>query len=208
MDTFTQRIPISWRSPSYRRSQTIRKLLAGALFLLAGVLLIAERTTTTHSYVVVKAELSPGTVITSEHIERRSLPVDVGVTAPLADAEAAIGRVVAAPLKSGDFVQEHHLLGPELGQALGAESLVPVKLSDPAAAELAIPGAVVSVVAARSDTETSTIAEGARVVFATERKTDSTEAGTVLLAMDATSAARVAAASLGMPLTVILTPKV
>ncbi|QGU02529.1 hypothetical protein CKALI_08345 [Corynebacterium kalinowskii] len=208
MDTFIQRIPLSLRAPSWRRTQFARRLLAIVLFVIAAALFVGERLGATHRYVVVTAELVPGSIIKAEHLASTSLPQKLEFSSGVLVPEDAVGRVVATPLRPGDFLQEHHLLGPELSAAFGAgaDTLVPIKLVDPAAAELAIPGAQVSVVSAPSSAEATTIAEGARVIFGTARKTDSTEAGTVLLAMDKPSAERVAAASLGTALTVVLTP--
>lgn len=205
MNTFIERIPVSWRSPSYHRSNLLRRVLSIFLLACAALLFFGEHTKQQRSYVVLSADLSPGTIIGPEHLSVRNFPPDFDVSAAFTATKDPVGRVVATPLRSGDIIQQHHLLGPELGEALGTDSLVPIKLSDPAAAELAIPGAHVAVVAAHSDQETTVLVQGARVVFGTERKTDSTDAGTVLLAMDTASATRVAAASLGTPLTVVLT---
>lgn len=206
MDTFTQHLPSALRTPGWRRSQFARHLLAGVLLFLAVALFVSERLGTSHHYVIVAADLSPGTIIKDKHLSQVTLPEDLPLSSTIATAEAAVGRVVAAPLKKGDPLQQHHLLGPELSEAFGAATMVPIKLADPAAAELAVPGAKVSVISAPHDAAATTIAEGAQVIFATARKSDSTDAGTVLLALDRTSAERVAAASLGTALTIVLTP--
>lgn len=208
MSTLLDRIPSTLRHPSWHRAQAFRRLLAAILLAAAVATFFLEQLAASHTYVVLSKDLSPGTVISSEHLTTRTLRESAGVKFTFRSADEAQGKVVITPLREGDFLSQHHVLGPDVAAIFGpdVDTLVPIKLADPAAAELAMPGTTVSVVAAQGENQVRTIASGAKVIFSTARHTDSSEAGTVLLALDPQGAQAVAAASLGTPLTVILTP--
>lgn len=188
----------------------LRRFLALTLLFLAAVSALAEHFSPSFSYVVAARDVSPGTILTEGDLAVKSFPQPLGMMATHASTADLTGRVVASPLAKGDLVQDHAVLGSELSSAFAGNgtSLVPIKLADPAVAELATPGAAVSVVAAapgRIDNgQPHIVADNARVVFASRKATDATEAGTVLLSLDEAAAGRVAAASLDSPLTITM----
>ncbi|MFV8381823.1 SAF domain-containing protein [Corynebacterium hindlerae] len=209
MDSFISRIPLSLRHPSWRRSMFIRRLLAAVLLMFGLVLAISEQLRDSHQYVVANSALTPGAIVTESDLTVRTFQQPLGLTSPVLSPADAVGKVIARPLQPGDFLQEKDMLGPELATALGSTSsaMVPITLADPAAAQLAVPGARVSVVsAAQEQSSPMVIAEGATVVFGTAKATDSTDPGTVLLALNTEEAQHVAAASLRLPITIVLKP--
>ncbi|MEJ5927573.1 SAF domain-containing protein [Corynebacterium sp. H128] len=206
LSSFHDRIPTILRTPGWRRSWLLRRALAFALIFLAAGSFLHDQLAAQSHYVVARTDIRPGTILTAEHIQTAAFPNTLRVANPVPTTEDAIGKVAAAPLTSGDILTERSILGTELARAFTGtgSSLVPVRLADPAAAELAVRGAQVSIVTQTDTGASQVIAENARVVFGTAKASDSTEAGTVLLAMAEAQAQQVAAAALSQPMTIVM----
>jgi pilus assembly protein CpaB len=99
----------------------------------------------------------------------------------LSSAAAAIGRVLAAPVGSGEALTSERLVGAGLGASLAAHGDVaaPVRLSDADVARLLHPGDIVDVVLAGSaggssaGASASVVAAAARVVTVVAPASDS-----------------------------------
>lgn len=209
-------------TPGHPRATLLKKLVAGALVVAAGLVGLSGWKENPRVPVFAR-EVAAGQELAAEDIEWRSLPRDAipaGVAAETDPAELA-GRVVVAAGSAGEVVTESRLLGEELTHALGESAgqdyhLVPIKLAEPDIAALLTHGDTVSVVsnggtgdggelAGPGAAETVVAQEGKIVSTAAAGETAGSQAATILIALPAPAAKKVAAASLSYPLTVVVT---
>ena len=180
----------------------------------------------------IPAAVVPATALRPEGIAGAvaPTPADPWGDEHLAAADAAvIGRVVLAAASAGEIITQSRLLGQHSVGGLLPEStqrahLVPLRLAQPDILSLLHHGDTVDVItAAREEphqgeigfgeaepdlgesTSSITIARGARVVLTTIATEGSSRASTILIALPQAEAAAVAAASLSLPLTVVIT---
>ncbi|MEJ4100207.1 SAF domain-containing protein [Corynebacterium mastitidis] len=180
------RLLATLRAPGWRRVVLLRR--AAALTLMALAIALALRPQGTPA-LFFTTEVSAGQEITAEHIEvRRAAHAPASV---LTDPGGALGKVLIAPAVAGEPVTPTRLLSPEV---LNGHVAVPVPLSAPE--NVLHHGDVVSVVAQGDQV----IATGAKVLLP-----PGPDSSTALLSLPEESAARVAAAALSTPLTVLLT---
>ncbi|MDU0478175.1 SAF domain-containing protein [Staphylococcus chromogenes] len=210
---FLSRFTSASTTPHWKRTQLARKLLALSLCALAAALAWRDSLTKPPQVVVVKHAIAAGDSIKPEDLalaDASSASRAEDALRSLADAE---GKTSATALRPGDILTQRSFLGEDLSRALatapGEEplALVPVKLADPATAALIRPGARVSVIKSPTDApgaQAEVLATGARVIFTVEKDKGKLGAGTVLLALPASTGHAVAAASLVSPLTVIM----
>ncbi|UFN46514.1 CpaB family protein [Nocardioides okcheonensis] len=125
---------------------------------------------------------------------------------PAGAARAGAGRVLAAPLASGEVLTEARVVGPGLARAQPGETVLPVRLPDPGMAALLRPGDEVDLVATDPGTgETRVVARDVRVLSGTA---DVPEAPTgqggalVVVGVSAAEAVDVTSAALAQFLTV------
>lgn len=209
-------------TPGHPRATLLKKLVSGALVVAAGLVGLSGWKENPRVPVFAR-EVAAGQELAAEDIEWRSLPRDAipaGVAAETDPAELA-GRVVVAAGSAGEVVTESRLLGEELTHALGESAgqdyhLVPIKLAEPDIAVLLTHGDTVSVVsnggtgdggepAGPGAAETVVAQEGKIVSTAAAGETTGSQAATILIALPAPAAKKVAAASLSYPLTVVVT---
>ncbi|MGN7134419.1 SAF domain-containing protein [Rhodococcoides corynebacterioides] len=200
-------------SPAARRG--IAALLA-VLALVAAVRPDPDRRTIT--VVTAAVDLTPGVVVTADQVRTTAVEDDTAPTAPLTDLTDAVDRTVAGPVRAGEILTDVRLLGPELAAAGTTDDdarIVPVRLADPSVAEILRIGDVVDVVRGSDDLESPTgagsvsdpevLADHALVVLVSEAATGTSRRDrVVLIALPATAATRVAAASLTDALTVVV----
>ncbi|MGV0325660.1 SAF domain-containing protein [Corynebacterium confusum] len=209
-------------TPGHPRATLLKKLAAGALVIAAGLLGLSGWKENPRVPVFAR-EVAAGQELAAEDIEWRSLPrgaIPAGVAAET-DPAGLAGRVVVAAGSAGEVVTESRLLGEELTHALGESAgqdyhLVPIKLAEPDIAALLAHGDTVSVVsnggtgdggelAGPGAAETVVAQEGKIVSTAAAGETAGSQAATILIALPAPAAKKVAAASLSYPLTVVVT---
>ena len=209
-------------TPGHPRATLLKKLVAGALVVAAGLVGLSGWKENPRVPVFAR-EVAAGQELAAGDIEWRSLPRDAipaGVAAETDLAELA-GRVVVAAGSAGEVVTESRLLGEELTHALGESAgqdyhLVPIKLAEPDIAAQLTHGDTVSVVsnggtgdggepAGPGTAETVVAQEGKIVSTAAAGETAGSQAATILIALPAPAAKKVAAASLSYPLTVVVT---
>ncbi|OFS23591.1 SAF domain-containing protein [Corynebacterium sp. HMSC04H06] len=209
-------------TPGHPRATLLKKLVAGALVIAAGLVGLSGWKENPRVPVFAR-EVAAGQELASEDIEWRSLPRDAIPTGVAAETDPAdlAGRVVVAAGSAGEVVTESRLLGEELTHALGESEgqdyhLVPIKLAEPDIAALLTHGDTVSVVsnggtgdggelAGTGAAETVVAQEGKIVSTAAAGETAGSQAATILIALPAPAAKKVAAASLSYPLTVVVT---
>ena len=192
--------------PDWTRTVAARRVVAGALVVLAAVAALrsdpdGDRTPT----VVAARDLAPGVELGAAdvHLETRS-----AATVPdgsQSDVGAVVGARLAGPARRGEVLTDVRLLGPRLAQSTAGPDarLVPLPLSDTALLDLVRPGDVVDVLAAPTsdtgaDAKPQVVATDAVVVLVSE-KPKGAGAGrdrVVLVALPAHAANDVAAAAL------------
>jgi hypothetical protein len=140
-----------------------------------------------------------------------SAPAALRPAAGLASVDEVTGRVLAGAAADGEAITRARLVGPENTRLVtgGPNAVaVPVRLSDPAVADLLSPGARVDVVTVDPHGGGALLAADATVVTvrsdAGDRAAPSRPGRLVVVAMPRDTATRVASVSLGQPVTVTL----
>ncbi len=196
--------------PGWTRNLLVRRVAAAALVVAAVVVGVAGTRTDGDVEVLVAAhDLLPGQVVESGDVQPRRV---AGTSVPdgvLTDGAPAFGRTVTGRVRAGEMLTDTRLLSSHLPADLTGmrdARLVPIRLSDDAVTSLLRPGDVVDVL-----TEEAEVLARRAVVALHGADSPSgglapsrTTAAPVLLAMDATSAHRVAAAGLDTSLAVVL----
>ncbi|MDV7243929.1 MULTISPECIES: SAF domain-containing protein [Rhodococcus] len=201
--------------PSWARTLVARRVAAAGLACLAVALGIRGDPDSAHSPVVVAVrDLQPGRILVDTDLEVRQLEVRSlpdGAVSALSDVS---GRTLASPARAGETLTDVRVLGPRLAAtAAGIEDarIVPVRLADPAVAELLREGDRVDVLTVDSDTpahsgrpqNATVLASDAVVVLVTPSGNGRDQRDrVVMLALPATEATTVAAASLTNAITV------
>lgn len=194
------------------RTMALRRLVAVALVVLAGVLAFrpaGARETSQAGVVVAARDLRPGSTVTPADVEVRLLPSSAVPVGALTSREAVVGRVLAGPVRTGEPITDVRLVGPAdtaLTTGDPAAATVPVQLADPDVADLLRPGIRVDVVALSPDQQANPVlAENAVVIAVRDTAGTPTQPGRlVLLAVAQQKATQLAAASLRQPVTVTL----
>lgn len=208
---FWDRVVAVWRAGGWNRVALIRRGAAGLLVVLAAVLAVApgQRGDAQTSVVVASRDLAPGTVLEPAQLTVRDVPsatVPDGARHSLADLR---GRLLAAPVRSGEVITDVRLTGPELTRLVAGDPAavsVPVRLADPGVAALLHPGSEVDVVTLGPDDQgPRVLARAARVAAVLpESEDDGAARGgrLVLVTLDENAATQVAAALLSQEVTV------
>lgn len=199
------------RTRGWPRTMALRRLVAITLVVFAGILALrpaGARETAETGVVVAAVDLRPGSTLTQSDTAIRPLPApDVPIDA-LTSQNAAIGRVVAGPVRTGEPITDVRLVGPAdtaLTTGDPGAATVPVQLADPDVADLLRPGQRVDVVTLDPNQQNPVLAENATVI--TIRDTPGTQGQPgrlVLVAVPRPVATKLAAASLRQPVTVTL----
>ncbi|MQA11590.1 MAG: hypothetical protein GEU98_24170 [Pseudonocardiaceae bacterium] len=166
----------------------------------------------TNPVLVAARDLPPGSTLRPTDLRTVQVPDAMRPANALRVPGQASGRVLAGAARQGEPLTDTRLVGPEntaltTGKPGGNAAAVPVRLADPAVAELLSPGARVDVVA-QQDAGYQVLAENASVITAVAaRDTGDEVAGEgrlVILALPGDAATRVAASSLTRAVTVTL----
>lgn len=184
-----------------------RRLIAAALTavaVLATLRTLAPPPPETVNVLVAARDLPSGTLLADDDLARRAYPVDL---VPTTAADAATGRVLAAPLGSGEVVTGARLVGPGLAAAQPGQTVVPVRLPDAGMAALLRPGDVVDLVATDPGTGDARVVAGDVTVLATPKDLPDGPAGgnggaLVVIGTTATAAVQITSAGLSQFLTV------
>ncbi|HEX4722730.1 MAG TPA: SAF domain-containing protein [Pseudonocardiaceae bacterium] len=200
------------RTRGWPRTMALRRIVAILLVVLAGILALrpaGARETTETGIVVAAGDLRPGSALTQANTDIRLLPEPDVPAGSLTSQTAAIGRILAGPVRAGEPITDVRLVGPAdtaLTTGDPNTATVPVQLADPDVADLLRPGLHVDVVTLDPDRQADPVlAEDATVI--TVRDTAGTQGQPgrlVLVAVPRQNATRLAAASLRQPVTVTL----
>lgn len=198
--------------PDWTRTPTARRVVAGALVVLAAVAAWRDDPQADQSDVVVTVhDLSPGVEITPADVRVESRSASAVPEGAHSDVDAVVGATLAGPTRRGEIVTDVRLLSPRLAEsAAGPDArIVPIPLADEALTNLVRAGDVVDIVAAPADEAGAArlIATDAVVVLvsAEQNGVGSRSGGRiVLVALPATAAKAVAGATLVEPVTLTL----
>lgn len=158
---------------------------------------------------VAAADLPAGTVLSRAELTVARLPASVVPSGTVPEAAPLVGRVLAGSVRAGEPLTDVRLVGAGLTRLL-PEGLVaaPVRLADLAVAALVHTGDRVDVLATPHDAaRAEVVAADALVLAADGRPRDASAdpgGGLLLLAVDAPTAGRLAAAAASATLTVTL----
>lgn len=201
-------------TPGWHRTLLIRRTIAAALLIAAGILLAGSLVSTDPRVVVFSRDIPAGTEITAQDLELRRIPAALVPDQVIRTPEEVLGRITASSITAGEWVTAPRFVGTELVSSLttndpaapptGPFNMVPLKLADPSIIPLLLPGDTISVISHEPDTGLpATIASGGKVVLVGD--TAAADPATVLIALPQPDADAVAAASLNSPLAVVLT---
>jgi pilus assembly protein CpaB len=201
------------RSPVH----TLRRALAALLTVGALVLALrspppADAGVATAPVVVAAADLATGTALAAADLKVSLLPADTAPAGRAEDPAPLIGRRLASPVRAGEPVTDVRLVGPGLTSGLpSGQVAAPVRLADLAVTALVRAGDHVDVLATAPDaTAAEVVAAGALVLAASGPAEDAASAqdvaGLLVLAVDESTAARLAAVATTATLTVSLPP--
>lgn len=157
--------------------------------------------------VVAARSLDAGRALETGDLALGRYPPGTAPAGVVAEPDMLIGRVLAGPVRPGEPLTDTRLVGPGLTSLLpDGQVAAPVRLADLAVAGLVRTGDRVDVLATGPDaTEAETLASGVRVLAA-GGSGDAPAAGLLMVAVDGTTAARLAAAATTATLTVSLPP--
>ncbi|HET9140321.1 SAF domain-containing protein [Actinophytocola sp.] len=194
------------------RALAPRRILAAAL-LLAAVLLALRPDPgggpPTRPMLVAARDLAPGSALTATDVRVVRAPETLRPPSAFEAVEAVTGRVLAGPAGTGEPITAARLLGPENTRLItgGPDAVaVPVRLTDPAVADLLGPGVRVDVVSVDPKGGAGVLL-ASDVTVVTVRNEDHdrvTDGRLVVIGMPREAATRVASTALGQPVTVTL----
>ncbi len=152
-------------------------------------------------------DLSAGSILLAEDVVTRAVP-EGAVPDGVLLREAAVGRVLAGAVRSGETLTDVRMVGPALLAGAGDGLVgVPVRLADPAATQLLRVGDRVDVLAASTDPDapvTAAVVAASVLVLAVPARTAELDGALVLVAAPAQTAARLAAAEVSSRLSVLV----
>ena len=194
------------RRPLHTARQVLAALLAAtALVLALRPAPAPSPAPATVPVVVAAADLAPGAVLASGDVAVAHYPPGLRPAGTVEDPAAVVGRVLAGGLRPGVPLTDAGLVGAGLTDRLGAGQVAaPVRPADLAVTSLVRPGDRVDVLATPPGAaRAEVVAAGAPVLAAPGREDD----GLLLVAVDADTAARLAAAATTATLTLSLPPR-
>lgn len=182
-----------------RAASRHRALLAAGLAAAAvasGLSAVAPAAAPTVPVLTAARDLAAGAVLAADDLEPAAVPRDLVPDGALGDPAAAVGRVVAGPVRRGEPLTDVRLLGAALLPA-GGSVAVPVRLAEPATGALVRAGDVVDVLSASPEggSAAAVVATGLSVLSVPDLQDAAGEGALVVVAATRTVAARLAAAA-------------
>ncbi|CAN3130556.1 SAF domain-containing protein [Mycobacterium sp. smrl_JER01] len=198
--------------PDWAHTATARRVVAGALVILAAVAAWRGDPRADQSDVVVTVhDLAPGSEITAADVRVQTRPQPVVPDGAYADVDEVVGATLAGPARRGEVLTDVRLLSPRLAEsAAGPDArMVPITLADAALTDLIRPGDIVDIVSDPGDEtgDARLIATDAVVVLISPAHNGIGGRGdgrVILVALPATAARTVAGAALAHAVTVTL----
>jgi Flp pilus assembly protein CpaB len=208
--------------PRFRRPLSpvhlLRQVAAAGLLVVALVLSLrpppapaTDPSATTESVVVTVADLPAGSTLSPADLAVARMPSALVPEGSVDAVESMVGRVLAGPVRAREAVTDVRVVGAGLTAHLPAGQVAaPVRLADLAVAALVRTGDHIDVLATPDGgTAAVVVAPDALVLAAGDQRAPPSadpSAGLLLVAVDAETAARLAAAATTSTLTVTLPP--
>ncbi|MGY1591257.1 Flp pilus assembly protein CpaB [Geodermatophilus sp. SYSU D00708] len=197
------------RSPLH----TARRALAGLLAAVALVLALhpapapaVAAAPATVPVVVAAADLAPGAVLATGDLTLARYPAALRPAGAAADPAALVGATLAGGVRAGEPLTDAAVVGAGLtAQLAEGEVAAPVRPADLAVSGLVRPGDRVDVLATTPGAERAEVVAAGALVLATPGPDDADD-GLLLLAVDAATAAELAAAATTATLALSLPP--
>lgn len=196
--------------PDWTRTVLARRVVAGALTLLALALAVRDDPADDRVAIVTTAhDLGPGTVLTEADLRLTSLPARDVPDGALGGVDEGVGHTLTGPARSGEALTDVRLLGSRLATATAGPDarVVPLRIDDAEVANLLRVGDRVDILAVDAEGAAAprVLASAATVVLVgPDDGGRSARAPVVLAALPESTATAVAAASLTGALTVTL----
>lgn len=189
--------------PGWRRVVRLRRIAAGALTVLALVLVLAPRAGPSGVPVLVAAvELPAGATVRAEDLAVRDWPAELAPAGALGEPALAAGRVLVGAAHAGEPLTDLRLVGA--GPVPGGAAAVPIRIADAGVAALLAPGNRVDVVTVGGQSDEPSVLATDAQVLAVLAEEKGTRGRLVLVAMPRDVAGRVASAALADQITVTL----
>ena len=192
--------------PDWSRTLAARRIVAGALVILAAVVALRSDPQGDRTEIVVATrDLPSGVALTADDVRLENRTAATVPDGSQSDVGAVIGATLAGPARRGEVLTDVRVLGPRLAESVAGPDarIVPLPLADSALLDLVRPGDVVDVLAAGaegSDTDARPhlVATDAVVVLVSEKPKGAGSGSdrVVLVAVGAHAANAVAAAAL------------
>lgn len=147
-----------------RLTRTLRRIVAVALFLLAGVLALTPppRASAAREVWAAARSLPVGTMLTPSDLV--ALPASGPPEGAFFTTADIAGRVLAAPIRRGEIITDARLIGPDGPDPGPGRVAVPIRPADAGTADLLSPGAHVGVVGVGSDGAVRSLTDDAIVL--------------------------------------------
>jgi Flp pilus assembly protein CpaB len=191
--------------PDWSRTLVARRIVAGALVVLAAVIALRSDPAGDRTEIVVATrDLSSGVELTADDVRLENRMATTVPDGAQSDVDAVVGATLAGPARRGEVLTDVRVLGPRLAESVAGPDarIVPLPLTDTALLDLVRPGDVVDVLAAGSeagaDARPQLVATNAVVVLVSEKPKGAGNGSdrVVLVAVGAHTANEVAAAAL------------
>jgi pilus assembly protein CpaB len=157
---------------------------------------------------VAARDLPPGHVLARTDLMRRAIPSDLVPGGVLHDVASAEGRTLSGGSRAGEPVTDVRLASPALTRlttADDAHAAVPIRLADPAVADLLYPGRKVDVIAADTGPgRAAVLAERAPVIAIGPAEDRHSKGRLLIVGLPQQQAATVASAALTQSVTITL----
>ena len=173
--------------PGWHRSVWLRRAIVGALVCAAGVSALVQHDP---EVITVGRNLSAGDTISEGDLRLTRIPGDLIPDGRITDPAEAIGQIAVVDLARGEILMSSNMTGE--GVTPPGTTSVPLRLSDPAVAELLKNGDSVAIVSG----DGSIVCDHATVILPRE--------DTVLVSLPNDLAPLVAAAAINGPITVVV----
>lgn len=171
--------------------------LAAAVAVLAALNVVTQRSSEGTPVVIATRAVPAGQVIVADDLTTIAVPPAAAPEHALTDPEAAIGRSTITELTQRTVLTPGLLLDSE-GAVPAGRLALPVRFSESEAVALLRIGGRVDILGAVADSEFGVVAESVRIVAiptTTSSEVGASQAPLVLVEVDPTQAARIAAAS-------------
>src|ERR1700755_594662 len=162
--------------PDWTRTLAARRVVAGALVILAAVIALRSDPDGDRTEIVVATrDLASGVELTADDVRLANRTAATVPEGAQSDVDAIVGATLAGPARRGEVLTDVRVLGPRLAESVAGPDArgAPLPLSDNARLDLVRPGDVVDVLAAGSeagqDNPPRLVATDAVVVLVSEK---------------------------------------